>query len=325
MAQAGTAAQRLGGGQRREERVVKNVAGGEPFARRDILELLAGIAKYNRRWSWSLLSNGSFLDKELAKYLKGLGISQYQVSMEGMEETNDEIRSKGAFRQTIRAIELLREAGIPTLVSLTLSRKNKNEVFALAKFLAPLGVRALGARRIVPWGQGEKMREHLMEPEELYEFYRSIEDMNVWMIRRGYPLRVMGGCESGFFYDRVRRHPETKEYLMNKGWCGVKEGRILTVLPDGAVLPCRRLPIPVGKLFAQTLSEIYRSPAMQAFRAFETEPALAACRRCENWSNCAGGALCVNYGFTRRWNAPDVQCKRIFHSLEEAARVSAAV
>lgn len=299
------------------------ITGGEPFIRTDILEFLAGIAKFRELWSWSLMSNGSLLDRENVKFIKQLGVGGLQVSMEGMEKTNDDIRNKGAFGQTVKAIELLQEVGIPTRVSLTLSRKNKDEVFALAKFLASLGVETLGARRIVPWGRGAEMKEYLMEPEEISDFYRSIEDMNTWMIQHDYRLRIVGGCESGFFYDQVRTHPETWENLMNQGWCGVKEGRIIVILPDGAVLPCRRLPIPVGKLFKQTLTEIYNSPAMMAFRDPGELAKISACQSCVNWKNCFGGALCVNYGLTRRLDIPDVQCKRAFRSLEEAKQFAA--
>ena len=293
------------------------MTGGEPFIRTDLLEFLEGIAKFKDLWTWSLMSNGSLLDRENVKLIKQLGIESFQVSMEGMEKTNDEIRNKGAFGQTVRAIELLQEAGIQTRVSLTLSRTNKNETLKLEKFLAPLGVRTLGVRRIVPWGRGAEMKEHLMEPEELFDFYRSMEDMNVWMIRHNYRLWIVGGCESGFFYDQVRTHPKTGENLMNKDRCGVKEGWIIVVLPEGTVLPCRRLPIPVGKLFKQTLTEIYNSPAMTAFRDPGELAKIAACQSCVNWKNCFGGALCVNYGLTRRLDIPDVQCKKAFRSLEE--------
>lgn len=296
-----------------------NITGGEPFARTDIMEFLSGIAQYNHRWSWALLSNGSFLNKENVKYLRGLGIKMFQVSMEGLEKTNDEIRGEGAFQKTLKAIEFLTEAGIETVVSLTLSRKNKEDIEGLAKILAERRVKTLGIRRIIPWGQGEQMKKYLLEPPELSDLYRQIESINTRLIDTGYNLRVGGGCESGLFYNDVKIHPETGENLMTKNTCGVKEGRTMVVLPDGAVFPCRRLPIPVGKLFEKSLIEIYHSPALRAFRDFEKAPAFSICRSCPNWSNCRGGAPCVNYGFTKKWNIPDVQCNKLFRSLEEAA------
>ena len=302
-----------------------NITGGEPFVRTDILEFLAGIAKYKDRWTWSLLSNGAFLNKENVKYVAALGINGFQVSMEGMEEQNDAIRGKDAFRKTVNALKLLVEAGSGTRVSLTLTRKNKDEIFKMAVFLSGLGVRRLGVRRVVPWGNGEGMREFMPEPEELQRLYEEIERTNAWLIDHGHFLRVGGGCESGFFYDKVKSHPKTGEPLMTRNRCGVKDGRIIVVMPDGAVFPCRRFPIPLGKLSERSLADIYNSPIMSGFRNFETDPALSDCRKCVNWKNCFGGALCVNYGFAGKWKMPDVQCDRAFHSLEEAAKFAKTI
>src|SRR3989344_377526 len=303
----------------RPRHVQINITGGEPFARTDILKLLEGLTKYNNLWSVSLLSNGALLTKENVVAVKAMGINRLHVSMEGLEKQNDDIRGVGAFRKTIKAIELLRSAGIRVTVSLTLSKKNKNDVFALAKELSVFGVSLLAARRIVPWGHGKEMQEYLLEPRELEKFYREIANMNRWFIDRGMEIRVKGGCESGFFYDKVDFHEDTGEALMTQGTCGVRDGRILVVMPDGVVFPCRRLPIPVGKLFENTLKEIYYSPQMEAFRSEKTFAGFQACASCPNLAKCAGGALCVNYGFTGKGDIPGVQCSRAFSSLDKAA------
>lgn len=295
-----------------------NITGGEPFARTDILEFLSEIAKDNSRWQWGMLSNGSFLNKENVKYLKFLGINSFQVSMEGMKETNDSIRGAGAFNKTLGAITLLREAGIKTRVSMTLSGKNKKDIFGLAKILAPMGVRTLGVRRIVPWGSAKSMMEFMLSPRELSETYREIEEMNIWLIKKNFPLRVTGGCETGIYYDKVRYDKKTGEQLMSKNNCGVRDGQIITLLPDGTVFACRRLPIPAGNIKEKSFREIYDSEKMAAFRNIAPIKDFEACGKCPNFENCFGGALCVNYGFTGKWNMPDAQCDRAFGSLEEA-------
>lgn len=295
-----------------------NITGGEPFARTDILDFLSEIAEYNSRWQWGMLSNGSFLNKENAKYLKFLGINSFQVSMEGLEDANDDIRGNGAFNKTLNAITLLREAGITTRVSMTLSGKNKKDIFGLAKILAPLGVRTLGVRRIVPWGSAKSMTEFMLSPQELSALYHDIEEMNVWLIQKNFPLRIAGGCESGIYYDKVGHNKKTGELLMSKNRCGVKEGRLVVLLPDGTVLPCRRLPIQVGNIMKKTFCEIYDSEQMKSFRNDEQIRGFEICRTCPNFNDCLGGAPCVNYGFTGKWNIPDVQCDRAFESLEDA-------
>ena len=59
----------------------------------------------------------------------------YQVSLEGMQVQNDSIRGAGHFARTLDFLDLLRELGIYSMVMLTLTRANMDEVMALAELL----------------------------------------------------------------------------------------------------------------------------------------------------------------------------------------------
>jgi len=74
-----------------------NVAGGEPFIRKDFFEFVERLGRHSDLFSWGLLSNGSFLTKDVVKKLKRINIRSYQVSIEGTEKNNDEIRGEGTF------------------------------------------------------------------------------------------------------------------------------------------------------------------------------------------------------------------------------------
>jgi len=256
------------------------------------------------------MSNGSFLTKENVKILKLFRVDSFQISLEGTEKTNDEIRGKGSFRKILKAIEILVWAGIPARVSVTLSKKNRSEIKELAKILSPLGVKSIGARRIVPWGSGVQFKEDVLEPNELRNFYKEVEEINKELIKKGYDLKVVGGCENGIFNDEISALD-----LMSFNHCGVADGRILTILPNGDVLPCRRLPIKIGNLYEKSLEEIYYSPLYEAWRNKKDAP--NECRSCSNFENCFGGAKCVTYAMTGK-TAPDVQCWKLFNNLEEA-------
>ena len=287
-----------------------NITGGEPLIREDFFQFLGEVYKLSEHFRFSILSNGSLLTKENAKILKLFGIHSFQVSMEGMEKTNDEIRGEGSFKKILKAIEILVWAGIPARVSVSLSNKNRSEIKELAKTLAPLGVKSIGARRIVPWGSGSQFKNDVLEPQELRAFYKELEEINKIMIKNDYELRVSGGCENGIFNDEISA-PD----LMSFNHCGVSDGRILVILPNGDVLPCRRLPIKIGNVYEKSLEEIYYSPLYETWRNKEDSP--AECRSCPNFKNCFGGAKCVTYAMTGK-TAPDVQCWKLFDNLEEA-------
>lgn len=287
-----------------------NITGGEPMIREDFFQFLGKIYKLSGYFRLGILSNGSFLTKENVKILKLLGVSSFQVSLEGMEKTNDEIRGRGSFKKILKAIEILVWAGIPAKVSVSLSKKNRPEMKKLAETLAPLGVETIGARRIVPWGSGVRFKDEILEPHELRKLYKELEEINKTMIKNNYKLRVGGGCENGIFNDEI-----SAAGLMTFRYCGVVDGRIIVLLPNGDVLPCRRLPVKIGNLYEKSLEEIYYSPLYEDWR--NKNDLTKECRLCSNFENCFGGAKCVTYAMTGK-TAPDIQCWKLFNNLEEA-------
>jgi radical SAM protein with 4Fe4S-binding SPASM domain len=288
------------------------ITGGEPFIRQDFFQFLGKVYKLSEHFHWTVMSNGSLLTKEKAKILKLFGIENLQVSLEGLEKTNDEIRGKGSFNKVLKAIEILVWAGISPRVSVTLTKKNRPEIRELAETLALLGVRAIGARRIVPWGSGTQLKDEVLEPHELREFYREVEEINKTMIKRNCELRVVGGCENGIFNDEI-----SEPGLMTFNHCGVADGRVMVILPNGNVLPCRRLPIKLGNLYEKSLEEIYYSPLYENWR--NKKDITEGCHSCSNFDNCLGGAKCVTYAMTGK-TSPDVQCWKLFDNLEKATK-----
>lgn len=286
------------------------ITGGEPMLREDFFQFLGKVYKLSKYFFSTIMSNGSLLTKENAKFLKLFRIRNFQVSLEGIEKTNDEIRGKGSFKKILKAIEILVWAGISPRVSITLIKKNRSEMKELAGILAPLGVKSMGVRRIVPWGSGAQLKNEVLEPQELRMLYKELEEINRTMIKNGCGLRVMGGCENGIFNDEI-----SAPSLMSFNHCGAADGRILVLLPNGDILICRRLPIKIGNLYEKSLEEIYYSPLYEDLR--NKKDLTRECRFCSNFENCLGGAKCVTYAMTGK-TAPDVQCWKLFNNLEEA-------
>jgi radical SAM protein with 4Fe4S-binding SPASM domain len=79
----------------------------------------------------------------------------------------------------------------------------------------------------------------------------------------------------------------------------------LCVVEDGTVLPCRRLPVPVGSVARGTLAEIYHTaPLLRDLRRRELgEP----CGTCEDRDVC-GGNRCLAYQATGDPLAGDRAC-----------------
>ena len=155
-----------------------NIGGGEPFLRRDLFKFLSILDKYKNLFSVSIMTNGSLITDEIAKDLKKIKILRMiQVSLEGLNDSNDAIRGRGAFEKTTNAIRLLKKYGFHIRVSLTLTRKNLPEIEKLAIYLKGIGVNGFGIRRYVPIGRGKQLRKDMLSPLELKEFYYKREEL----------------------------------------------------------------------------------------------------------------------------------------------------
>lgn len=284
-----------------------SIAGGEPFLYRNFFPFLAKVYKY-RLTHWSILSNGSLLNQENVKILKLFKIGHYQVSLEGLEENNDKIRGEGNFKRAINALKLLVKERISATVSLTINKENIKDIFPLAELLSKIGVERFLVRRLVPWGSGFQMVDLLLEPQELTSLYRKIKEYDSYLKRRGLILRLPFSCENAF----LEGNPGKRK----KPYCAASGGRILVLLPNGDVLPCRRLPIKIGNIFESSFEEIFYCDKMKEIRAIDNTPKF--CRdNCPQINNCFGGAKCVTYAFSGRLDIPDVQCPRAYPTFNK--------
>jgi radical SAM protein with 4Fe4S-binding SPASM domain len=79
--------------------------GGEPFLRKDILDILALVKKY--RFECTLTTNGVLLDQKLIQKLIAIGIDDICFSLDGpTPEINDFLRGDGVYERVVRNIEL---------------------------------------------------------------------------------------------------------------------------------------------------------------------------------------------------------------------------
>ncbi len=202
----------------------------------------------------------------------------FQVSLEGLPDHNDAIRGPGHFERVMEFLGVLRELRIYSMVMLTLTRDNLDQVLPLAEVLRGR-TDSFTFNRLSQVGEGAKLQ--LPSPEAYSAFleaYLKAEETNPILALKDNLINILyhrqggdpfGGC-TGF-------------------GCGAAFN-FLTVLPDGEVHACRKFPSLIGNVSGQSLGEIYESEAAQRYRAGTT-----ACRPCPIRPVC-GGCLAVVYG-----------------------------
>ncbi|HET9690493.1 MAG TPA: radical SAM protein [Acidimicrobiales bacterium] len=117
------------------------VTGGEPFLHPGIVDLLAYAAD---RLPTVVLSNGMLLGGRRAEGLRRLAATEslvLQTSLDGSgPATHDPHRGEGSWERAMAGIRTALDAGIDVRVALTETPENSDDIPALAKVLADIGI-----------------------------------------------------------------------------------------------------------------------------------------------------------------------------------------
>lgn len=203
----------------------------------------------------------------------------YQVSLEGLREHNDYIRGPGHLDRVLTFLDLLRESGIYSMVMLTLTRANMDQVLELAEVLRDR-VDLFTFNRLAMVGEGASLES--VPPDTYPDFLRAylhaaarnpcmgLKDNLINIIRRQQAEPLFGGCAGH--------------------GCGAAFN-FMALLPDGEVHACRKLPSLLGNIHDSGLHEIYHGEEARLYRAGSR-----ACEGCRIRPVC-GGCLAVAHGF----------------------------
>jgi MoaA/NifB/PqqE/SkfB family radical SAM enzyme len=203
-----------------------NVTGGEPFVRKDFLDLLKALSAERPRITFGILTNGTLIDRRMAVRLRELGATFVQVSVEGTEATHDRIRGAGNHRATVAALRNLVREGVPTSVSFTAHRENYREFPEVARLARKLRVTRVWSDRLIPMGRGSQLES--LPPGETRDYLRSLhmarhEAEDAWRNRTTVSLiRALQFLAGG------------RPYHCKAG------DALITILPSGDLCPCRR-------------------------------------------------------------------------------------
>ncbi|MDH4231733.1 MAG: radical SAM protein [Nitrospirota bacterium] len=96
------------------------VSGGEPFFRKDLLTLF----EKHSDMAFHVFTHGGLLDEKLVARLADLGNILPAISVEGFREETDRRRGEGHYERVVRAMKLLKEAGILFGYSATMTKQN---------------------------------------------------------------------------------------------------------------------------------------------------------------------------------------------------------
>ncbi len=262
-----------------------NFTGGEPLTHPDLFWLIEEARK--RDITTAVLTNGTLIGRSEAKKLKNLGVDYVQISLDGTKVAHDNIRGSGSFDRAVGGLRELIAQGIYTDVSFTAQRGNLNELKKLARFCNELGVDKLWFDRVVIPANEDKNNLSLSKGDYDKLCRRSARLNKKQMISCARALQFIP-CKNKDIYS-----------------CTAGD-RLLAILADGSVMPCRRLPIIVGNVKKNDLLSIYRDSQELIKMRNTTIP--EQCEQCGFSDRCRGGARCITYAKTGRYDLADPDC-----------------
>jgi radical SAM protein with 4Fe4S-binding SPASM domain len=262
-----------------------NMTGGEPFLRPDLFAVLEEVRR--RDFDVFLLTNGTLVDRARALRLAELGVKGVQVSIEGPEPVHDSIRGAGSFAASAAGIAHLVDAGLAVTLNVTLSRINASVMKEVIAFGSRAGARRIGFSRLVPSGKGSSLLSQMLSPDEVRGLYESLVSLETG------DLRLVTGDPVASCL-KAPSNGDAGNTAMSGCAAGVSG---LTLLPNGDVLPCRRLPLHLGNARRDPLREIWAaSPVLEALR--DRGSYKGKCGTCSRWAHCRG-CRAIAYAWSR--------------------------
>jgi MoaA/NifB/PqqE/SkfB family radical SAM enzyme len=253
--------------------------GGEPFARRDMVEILELTQTFG--FECDISTNASLITEKLARRLRALTrLSMVHVSVDGpTAEPHEAARGAKTFAPTVRGLAILVAAGVPVRVGFVISKYNEHALADMAAFCRNAGAAELIFSIMEPAGRlaGDCSAVTARSPDEIAvevaELSRRFEGM----------LRVQ-------FASNRRTAPASH------GTCP-GGSRFLFIDHLGRVSPCSWLHAgaPANQmeptLKTHSLDEVMSQPAMEAhFAAINAARNMGFCGCPLNWKRYARAA-----------------------------------
>lgn len=270
-----------------------NITGGEPLCSPYFFLLLDKFKEDKDLYSFSILTNGTLINDELAKKISEYNPEYVQVSLEGGKKVNDYVRGKGVYKKVANAIKCLKKYNIFVSISFTATKLNYKEFPKVVKFAEKYNVDNVWSDRFIPFGS-EYDDEFLMNKEETLEYLNIMKEERFRLKRKKSKTNI--SMYRALQFQPVNDFP----YSCSAG------KSLLTVMENGDLVPCRRMPIVVGNLLKDNMYKLYKNN--KVLKDLQKDKIPEDCKDCEHASLCKGGLKCLTYAKTGSYDKKDIGC-----------------
>ena len=286
--------------------LVLTFSGGEPFLRRDFLDIVALARRL--RFAVRIYTSGTLIDEEKADRIAALKVSEVHVSVYSHDPALHEMftQTPKSHAKSVRALRLLSERGVHTVLKSNVTTFNVDHLDALMELAQQLGADYQFDPTVKPRMDGDtRPLEFAVSPEVLQEKVLSRAAFSPAMTAE----RAQALCDG--------ENPRHEGQAM----CSAARNMV-SIGADGGVYPCAVFPVAGGNLKTDSFEDIWtRSPLFEKVRR-QTFQKMNACPTCEVRASCGP---CMAYGVVEHddlaaCNTPSRQLARATHRLAHRVR-----
>ncbi len=299
------------------------IAGGEPFMRKDLRELIQGIVR--NRMRFSILSNGTLITDEMASFIANTGrCNSVQISIDGSyPATHDAFRGKGNFEKAVAGLKCLQKHKIPVTVRVTIHRHNVNDLDKIAKFLLEeLNLPGFSTNAAGYIGLCKSNSEEVqLTVEERSLAMDTLLRLNVkYDGRIGAQAGPLAEAQDWLTMEKARL--ENQKAFTDCGYlrsCGGFFSK-MAVRADGVMVPCDQMShVELGRINQDNVKEAWQNHSeLKRLRKRRNIPLadFDFCRSCGYIPYCRGNCPALAYTITGEENhpSPDACLKRFLES-----------
>ena len=272
-----------------------NLTGGEPLCCPFFFKILEEFKKDKDLFSFSILTNGTLIDDDTARKISEYNPEYVQVSLEGGKRINNYVRGNGVYKKVGNAIKCLKKYNVFVSVSFTATKVNYKEFPKVVRYAEKYKVDNIWSDRYIPLGSNSD-KDFLMNLEETREYLSIME-------KERQKLKLKKSKTNIAMY-RALQFQMTND-LPYRCTAGIS---LLTVMENGDLVPCRRMPIVVGNLLESDMYDLYRNSKI--LKELRQESIPDDCLKCDDSKLCRGGLKCLTYALYKNLNHKDVGCKK---------------
>jgi radical SAM protein len=272
------------------------MTGGDPLKRADLFQLIRHAVASGLQVALTP-SATPLATKEKLQEAKDAGVRRLGISLDAADAaTHDAFRGwEGSFDRTLEMLINARQLGLSVQVNTTITRRNVDQIDAMATFLSTHGIAMWSVFFLVPVGRGiSEERISAEEYEEVFERLWLQADRQLYGIKtteaphyRRFVLQRNGDPLAHIRHSEASGHQVPRD-VGHRAPLGVRDGNgIMFVGHTGEIFPAGFLPLECGRFPTDSVVDVYQNhPTFRALR--DPDQFQGDCGVCEYRYVCGG-------------------------------------